>query len=590
MNYVKFVQGTLEQWQKFTSKDDDTLYFISAPDGTVNQYLGARLISCGGTGSDVLSLDALLDVILSNVEADQLLVYDAEQHAWVNKSLEDGLSVFIGSNADANGKAGLVPAPEAGKSDLFLKADGTWAAPVASRWIVSYENADKRDHADIIVELVGEMKPSTGDMIIINDAIGEAGSKCAPYVFNESGWVPLSGLVDADDVYLDGETLRSVLAALKLQADNKTIVSNNQVLSLYNFGAKYYEFDSTSGEYIERVVDEEHPWKSGLEPRVVSENDELVIGWYEPNTSTTEEIKSALADLQTSVTDLTAQLNNTNTAIATKANAADVYTKSETDAKIGAAVASADHLKRVAVDSLADIDVDAADAGQYIYMVASGLQEDDNRYYEYMVIDGQLEPVGTWEVDLTDYAKKTDLTPITTSVSNIEAALNNKVEKVDNARLMTENEGLKLAGIADGAQVNIIDSVDDTAFSIDANKKLILKDLSASKITGLEALLNGKVDKVEGSRLMSEDEAAKLDSIEPGATKNYITSTTENFKVENGLLSLVSISASHVADLTDLLAGKADKTDLTNLQTAVTGLEERVEELEDYAVWGSLDN
>jgi hypothetical protein len=70
-----------------------------------------------------------------------------------------------------------------------------------------------------------------------------------------------------------------------------------------------------------------------------------------------------------------------------KVNINDVYTKDETDLKIGAAVADASHLKRKEVQSINEINIEAADADQYIYMVPSGLLDDDNKYYEYMVIE-----------------------------------------------------------------------------------------------------------------------------------------------------------------------------------------------------------
>jgi hypothetical protein len=53
------------------------------------------------------------------------------------------------------------------------------------------------------------------------------------------------------------------------------------------------------------------------------------------------------------------------------------------------------------------------DADQYIYMVPTGFQENDDKYDEYVVIRvadvPMLEKVGSWEVDLSDYAKTSDL-------------------------------------------------------------------------------------------------------------------------------------------------------------------------------------
>ena len=45
-------------------------------------------------------------------------------------SAEKTLANFIGAAADAAGSAGVVPAPELGDQEKFLKADGTWGTPV----------------------------------------------------------------------------------------------------------------------------------------------------------------------------------------------------------------------------------------------------------------------------------------------------------------------------------------------------------------------------------------------------------------------------------------------------------------------------
>jgi hypothetical protein len=67
--------------------------------------------------------------------------------------------------------------------------------------------------------------------------------------------------------------------------------------------------------------------------------------------------------------------------------------------------------------------------------------------------------------------------------------LDGKVDKEENARLITEAEAFKLANINDGAEKNIINSV-STDFEIvsdDSNdRKLVLKSLPISKVVDLE--------------------------------------------------------------------------------------------------------
>lgn len=51
-------------------------------------------------------------------------------------------SVMTGATASAAGKAGLAPAPSAGKQGLYLRGDGTWAAPTNT----TYSDATQSAH------------------------------------------------------------------------------------------------------------------------------------------------------------------------------------------------------------------------------------------------------------------------------------------------------------------------------------------------------------------------------------------------------------------------------------------------------------
>lgn len=82
----------------------------------------------------------------------------------------------------------------------------------------------------------------------------------------------------------------------------------------------------------------------------------------------------------------------------------DGMTATEIASAIATAISGADHLKRVIVTSTADIDLTADDADQYIYMVPNDDGESGNTYSEYMVVNGALEQVGNWKVDLSNYA------------------------------------------------------------------------------------------------------------------------------------------------------------------------------------------
>lgn len=134
-NFVKFIRGTKTNWEKTTdsAKDSNTLYFItSETDSTDNKlYLGSKLISCGMGGTVEGNLSDLQDILISdNLTGNSILVYDATESKWVNKTVNDVLSLIVktmtGATADADGEAGLVPQPKAGDQEKFLQGDGTW--------------------------------------------------------------------------------------------------------------------------------------------------------------------------------------------------------------------------------------------------------------------------------------------------------------------------------------------------------------------------------------------------------------------------------------------------------------------------------
>ena len=111
----------------------------------------------------------------------------------------------------------------------------------------------------------------------------------------------------------------------------------------------------------------------------------------------------------------------------------NIYNKEE----VNNLIASVNHLSYKKVGSLEEVNKDATDASRYIYLVPTG-NLSGNLYDEYMVIDNQLEPVGSWEVNLNDYITNDKLTAVlkdyitvntfNTKVGEIETSINSLVE------------------------------------------------------------------------------------------------------------------------------------------------------------------
>ena len=352
--------------------------------------------------------------------------------------------------------------------------------------------------------------------------------------------------------------------------DDKTIELNNDTLSLYNFEKFFYKFveetvDETSGEtvaahYEKVAVSETNPWKAGLEPKVVLEGEEYVIGWFEPKDTIVEELQDTVAELKTSTENLDDSINGENGLVKQidaikkdigvkadaekeivasgiyaeldkKADANNVYTKTETDTLI----ANAAHLKRKVFETKelaqAFVNENIATAEQYIYMVPSGLQLDSNRYYEYMVVEGVLEQVGNWEVNLDDYFTEGEL----------KDYLNNYYTQNEvNAILANYAKSSDLEGYYTSEQVDQLLAKEYTKEEVDN----LLKDYVKAEI---------------GKNLVLDTEIIKLATIKENAEPNYIKTVTSDFKVsEAGELSLVSIKSSQISDLQDELNKKVN--------------------------------
>ena len=139
--YVRFLRGTKAAFDKIVTKDKDTLYFIYDSDDQTkgSLYLGNKLIG-GGNGSTttVTDINDLANVLISNVQDKQILVYDASAEKWVNKTPEQiQVEVMTGAHADTAGTSGLVPAPLAGEQNKYLRGDGVWAAPLSDEQLTT---------------------------------------------------------------------------------------------------------------------------------------------------------------------------------------------------------------------------------------------------------------------------------------------------------------------------------------------------------------------------------------------------------------------------------------------------------------------
>ena len=445
--------------------------------------------------------------------------------------------------------------------------------------------------------------------------------------------------VDSTEIYFLDQELAIKPVGSVPTADNKSIVVTDGVLSLHDYENAYYKYVAAekdengieiSAAHYEKVeVSEENPWIEQLEPRVVLEDGKYVIGWYEPDPSI-HTLQTDIKDLNATVQDIIEEIGNPSQdednpatglylELEKKANAEDVYTKTETESLI----ANAGHLKRKIFEDLdsaqAFIDANQETAEQYIYLISvENAQEANDKYDEYMLIDGVLELVGKWEIDLSDYfteaelteflkdyytssqvdnilsdyAKSTDLEGYYTS-SQVDALLEKYVVAEEGKSLVPNDEIEKLATVERNAEENYIKSVQQDQFVVSEAGQLSLSDavvgalltesdknklnalviegdkveisgtVNASNVQDLDLWVKRNRNSVEG--LFSVSQAEKLDGIEAGAQKNFITAVDpaeftvddEGYLTLNNKLPFTSLS-------TDFTVTEANELVLTN--------------------------
>ena len=271
----------------------------------------------------------------------------------------------------------------------------------------------------------------------------------------------------------------------------------------------------------------------GAQPRKKADG---TVEWVKPDTTTVEGLQTLVSGLESDVETLQTG----------KADASSVYTKTEIDGKLSGVY----HYKG-SVAKYSDLPTDASSGDVYNIEAAdktNGIKAGDN-----VAWNGTAWDVLAGTIDLSGYATTT--------------ALDGKVDKVEGSRLMTNAEGTKLEGIAAGAQVNAIDSVDTAQFSLGDAKKLTLLDIAMAKVTGLTDALAGKVDKVEGSRLITDAEGTKLAGIESGAQAN----TIENVKV-GGVALAISEKSVNIPTAGESLGAVKSATGTNNVTVDADGL------------------
>lgn len=176
--------------------------------------------------------------------------------------------------------------------------------------------------------------------------------------------------------------------------------------------------------------------------------------------TTVEALDGRVAANEGAIADLVAANTALSGEIATKVSQED-YNKKVADIEKSIEILPTLAIKVVEVLPTEEEGIDS----KTLYLVKDK-EDEGNLYTEYLYVDGKWENLGRQTVDLTDYYTK----------GEVDDFLAGKVSVVKGSRLMTNDEGQKLANIAAGAQVNVVEAV---------------------KVNGVDAVVEGKVASIE---------------------------------------------------------------------------------------------
>ena len=245
------------------------------------------------------------------------------------------------------------------------------------------------------------------------------------------------------------------------------------------------------------------------------------IEWYTPDTSTVEGLSQTvgqhtqqIATLNEQMTTVQGDITTINGTLADKANSADVYTKQQTDDKISAAISAV--YKPAGSTTFAALPAPAANVLGNVYNVTDAFTTTD----QFVEGAGKDYPAGT---------------------------------------------NVAIVQVGDDYKYDVLSGVVDLS---DYSTSAEIAETYATK-TELTTGLNGKVDKVSGSRLMTDAEGTKLAGIEAGAQVNNIASVASGELAISDAkeLSIVAVAQDKVTGLADALAGKVDKETGKGLST-----------------------
>lgn len=181
----------------------------------------------------------------------------------------------------------------------------------------------------------------------------------------------------------------------ELNGDNLTILVENGIIKLKGFD------EAAVGSQLVKGADG-------------------TMSWVLPDSSTVDGLKTIVGTLQTDVAKIQGEVESLNKAVEEKANAADVYTKTEVDSKL-----SSVYRYKGTVENFSDLPTDGLTVGDVYNVVnaGEGVKAGDN-----VAWNGEGWDVLSGAVDLSGYTTKEEYETVKSAVDEIEETYVSKEE------------------------------------------------------------------------------------------------------------------------------------------------------------------
>ena len=121
---------------------------------------------------------------------------------------------------------------------------------------------------------------------------------------------------------------------------------------------------------------------------------------------------------------------------------------------IASAISNANHLSYQVINDLSQ-----ATATNVVYLYNNGANNTNNLYDEYMLVNNQLEKIGNFSADLSQYVTQNDFSIVTTQIRNLENSLDNYVTKTEFNAVV--GDLTQLNAYSSATSINIADSLSD---------------------------------------------------------------------------------------------------------------------------------